>query len=111
MNRLQKLTLVVVACMSVLARAQAAPAGDISIAITYTGAHSGLIGGSSNFWTQGGSIETAGSLSHGFGAVAKVTGLHSSNTGQGVPTNLVTAAFGPRYTWVHHKARASTEIS
>jgi peptidoglycan-associated lipoprotein len=39
-----------------------------------------------------------------------VTGLHAANTGAGVPLNLLTTTFGPRYTWTpaHRSAPART---
>jgi len=115
MNRLQQSALFAMVGVSALACAQTAPngsrpAGDISVAVTYTAASSGLSGGNT-FWMQGGSIEIAGTALYGFGEVAKITGLHSGNTGYGVPLSMVIATFGPRYTWMHrYSAKRSVAI-
>lgn len=88
---------------TVVAGAQSKPVsagGTISAAVSYNAMHAGSSSGSNSFWMQGGGAEVAGTLADGFGAVANVTGLHTANTQQGVPLNLVAATFGPRYTWV-----------
>ena len=88
---------------TVVAGAQIKPAsanGVISAAVSYNAMHAGSASGAGSFWMQGGGAEVAGTLSDGIGVVANVTGLHTANTGQGVPANLVAATFGPRYTWV-----------
>ena len=86
---------------SVIAGAQNKPAdGTISAAVSYNAMHAGSISGANSFWMQGGGAEVAGTLADGFGVVANVTGLHTANTGHGVPLNLVAVTFGPRYTWV-----------
>jgi hypothetical protein len=37
-----------------------------------------------------------------------VTGLHTADTGAGVPLNLVAATVGPRYTWTNYFASQRT---
>jgi hypothetical protein len=99
-------------CMmaGVLARGQdttssrrAAP--PFEIAIAYDASHANVIAGSS-FWTQGGSVQVHGQFWHGLGAVADVGGMHIGDEhSAGVGLDLVTATFGPRYTWswAHHR--------
>jgi hypothetical protein len=49
---------------------------------------------------EGGSLQIHGQFWRGLGVVADVAGLHSGNaSGTGVGLDLVTATFGPRYTW------------
>ena len=58
------------------------------------------------FWQNGGSVELHGQFWKGLGAVGRVDALHTSdmqNTGVGL--DLVTATFGPRYTWTSKKSR------
>ena len=71
----------------------------LNIAVTYSADRTNLTTGNS-FWMQGGSAEVAGTLPHGFSAVAAATGLHagSISTTQ-VPLSLLVFTFGPRYTW------------
>jgi peptidoglycan-associated lipoprotein len=59
------------------------------------------------FWMHGGSVELSALAYRGLGIVANVTGLHIGNSGEGVPLNLLTTAFGPRYTWERNAGRSS----
>lgn len=61
----------------------------------------------SGFAMQGGGVQMNGQFWRGLGAAADITGLHSSNmNGSGVGLDLVTATFGPRYTWSHNRFAA-----
>lgn len=51
-----------------------------------------------SFLFQGGSAEISAQLFKGLGVTGSFTGLHTSNSGQGVPVNLLTFTFGPRFT-------------
>lgn len=82
----------------------ARPDGGLDLAVTYTSSYAGLTSGSNNFWLQGGSAELSATFWHGLGEVANVTGLHNANSGEGVPVNVVTATFGPRYSWTLKRA-------
>jgi hypothetical protein len=77
------------------------------VAITYDASRANVIAGNS-FWMQGASIQMHGQFWHGLGAVADVASLHtaSMNT-SGVGLDMVTATFGPRYTWSPLHARYS----
>jgi len=73
--------------------------GHLEVAITYNAIRPGAPSGD-RFWLQGGSVQLEGKFFHGLGAVADVTGQHTANMhGSGVGLDLVTATFGPRYTW------------
>jgi hypothetical protein len=73
--------------------------GSIDVAIVYNPLMANVVSGSS-FWMQGGSVQIHGQFWRGLGVVADVSGLHSANaSGTGVGLDLVTATFGPRYTW------------
>jgi hypothetical protein len=77
----------------------------IDVAITYDATHADVIP-SSSFWMQGGSVQLHGRFYGGLGAVADVAGMHIANINStGVGLDIVTAAFGPRYTWSPARAR------
>ena len=80
--------------------ATAAPdRGTLEISVTYGAMLSNAIV-SNSFWMQGGSVEVEGLFYHGLGAVADVGGMGTGNINStGVSLDLVTATFGPRYTW------------
>jgi hypothetical protein len=49
---------------------------------------------------QGGGVQLHGQFYRGLGMVADIAGMHTSNiNSSGVGLDLVTATFGPRYTW------------
>lgn len=74
-------------------------ASSLEIAVTYDASRAVVISGNS-FWMQGGSVQMYGRFWHGLGGVADVAGLHTGSIhGSGVGLDLVTATFGPRYTW------------
>ena len=88
--------------------AQSAPAfarGYLELATTYNEMRSNTVGGSS-FWIKGGSAEIHGSLPRGIGVVADIAGQHTANiNSSGIGLDLVTATFGPRYTWAPGRSR------
>ena len=74
-------------------------ASFLEIALVYNQQMSNIVAGNS-FWMEGGSIQVDGQFWRGLSAVADVSGAHTasaSNSGPGL--DLITAAFGPRYTW------------
>ncbi|HWZ52580.1 MAG TPA: hypothetical protein VNW54_14055 [Granulicella sp.] len=82
----------------VVARAQQRSlAGQMDLGITYAAGHSNFVSNPS-FWMQGGSVELVGHVNYGLAAVADITGFHAGGGASGVPVNLVTDTFGPRYT-------------
>lgn len=77
---------------------------EMDLAMTYSAQRADLTTGS-NFWPQGGSAELTSTFFHGLGVAADVTGTHSENISpSGTGLTLVTATFGPTYTWAqpHH---------
>jgi hypothetical protein len=61
---------------------------------------------SAHFWMQGGSAQIHGRFYGGWGVVADISGAHVANINStGVGLDLVTATFGPRYTWSPMHAR------
>lgn len=98
--------LLVSACMTVTVTAWAQAAtptpvqpGSLDVAVLYTASGSNRIP-AQHLWMQGGSVQVHGQFWHGLGVVADVTGEHTSNMARsGVGLDLVTATFGPRYTW------------
>ncbi|MGA9670614.1 MAG: hypothetical protein WBQ94_15495 [Terracidiphilus sp.] len=73
--------------------------GHLDVAITYDATEATAIRGSS-FWMQGGSVQAHGQFLHGLGVVAEISGAHVGNiNSSGLALNLITATFGPRYTW------------
>jgi hypothetical protein len=74
-------------------------APSIDVAVVYNSLMTNVVVGDS-FWMQGGSVQVHGQFWRGWGAVADVSGMHTANAnGLGVGLDLVTVAFGPRYTW------------
>ena len=82
------------------------PTQYLEVAVVYNPAMTKAVGGD-NFWMQGGSVQVHGQFWHGVGAVADVAGLHTADTGSGVGLDLVSATFGPRYTWAPARRRYS----
>jgi hypothetical protein len=73
---------------------------SIDVAVVYNPLMANVVGGN-GFWMQGASAQVHGQFWHGLGFVADVSGLHTANTNgpSGVGLDMVTATFGPRYTW------------
>jgi peptidoglycan-associated lipoprotein len=79
---------------------------EVDLAATYTVQHSNLVS-NPTFWQQGGSVELSAQAYRGWGAAANITGTHvGSAANSGVGLNMVTATFGPRYTWYKPNAIA-----
>jgi hypothetical protein len=98
-------------CAALPGTAQAAPRTGapalpaLDAAFTYGGTLSGAIS-STSFWMQGGSAQIHGRFYGGWGAVADVSGMHIADINStGVGLDMVTATFGPRYTWSPAPAR------
>lgn len=79
----------------------------LDFAVTYGAASSDMVGGNT-FWMQGGGLQAHGQIDRGLGVVADFSGLHKGNIqSTGVGLDLITATFGPRYTWQPAHARYS----
>jgi hypothetical protein len=77
------------------------------VALVYHPADANLVSGAS-FWMQGGSVQVEGRFWRGMGVVADVSVLHTGHmNSQNVSLDLVTATFGPRYTWSPRRGRSS----
>jgi hypothetical protein len=80
--------------------------GTFDVAITYNADRSSSLGGN-DFWMQGGGVQLHGRFWKGLGAVADVSAAHTNDmTGTGVGLDIVTATFGPRYTFALPKQHA-----
>jgi hypothetical protein len=78
---------------------------SLDVALTYGATLSDIITGS-RFNLQGGSVQIHGRFYGGWGVVADIAGAHTANINStGVGLDLVTATFGPRYTWAPRHAR------
>lgn len=103
-NRICEKVLLAGACMMAALTASAQDAqrqesGSIDVGVAYNSCMANVVGGN-GFWMQGGSVQIHGQFWHGLGVVADVAGLHSGSTnGSSVGLDMVTATFGPRYTW------------
>jgi outer membrane immunogenic protein len=74
---------------------------EADLAITYTEQYSNLVS-TSTFWHGGGGAELSAPIYRGFGMAANVAGTETSNAANSsVGLTLVTANFGPRYTFRH----------
>ena len=79
--------------------AAASGASRLYVAFTYDAMHSDQVPGAA-FWMQGAGAEIEGRFYRGWSAVAGVAGMQTGNiNASGVGLDLVTALFGPRYTW------------
>jgi hypothetical protein len=98
-------TMIAVATSARPLAAQNTPSLDV--ALTYNATLSNSTN-SSHFWMQGGSVQLHGQFYRGLGVVAEVAGMHIGNiNSSGVGLGLVTATFGPRYTWSPSHSRYS----
>lgn len=80
---------------------------ELDLAFTYNPQRSNLVNGS-NFWLQGGAVDLSSEFYHSLSIVANVAGERASNiSSSGINLTLVTATFGPRYTW----ARPSQKLT
>ncbi len=87
------------------AAVNAAPKYPLDVAVTYNATMSTATTGKS-FWMQGGSAQVHGRFYRGLGVVADFAGTHTGNiNSSGVSLDMVTATFGPRYTWSPAHAR------
>jgi len=68
----------------------------LTLALTFNSVGANITTANS-FWLTGGSAELNASLVRGLGLTASITGLHTSNSGGGVPVNLIIETFGPSY--------------
>jgi len=89
----------VLAAQNATAQTAKPAASSLDLAVTYN-AQSTNIDTTNRFWMQGGSAQLHGQFWRGLGVVADVAGTHTANMhNSGVGLDLVTATFGPRYTW------------
>lgn len=81
---------------------------ELDVALTYTAQRGNTTGGN-GFWMQGGGAQLSSTMYRGLGVVADVATTRASNIhGTGVNLTLVTATFGPRYTFVLPARRGSS---
>lgn len=97
------MTITILAALPLLAQEKPAGPGverfPLQVAVLYNSTRSQTLG-STSFWMQGAGMQIEGRFYRGLGAVADVTGSHIAAIGStGVGLDLVTATFGPRYTW------------
>jgi len=72
---------------------------EVNLAVTYTEQYSNLVS-TPTFWYNGGDIELSAQVYHGLGLAANIGGTQTGNAaGSGVGLTLITATFGPRYTF------------
>jgi hypothetical protein len=72
---------------------------ELDAAVTFTEQYSNLVS-TPTFWHHGGSVELSAQFYHGFGLAANVAGTQTDNAADsGNSLSLVTATFGPRYTY------------
>jgi hypothetical protein len=82
-------------------------ASNLDVAVVYHPIDANLVGGA-GFWMQGAGVQVEGRFWRGMGVVADVSLLHTGDmNNQNVGLDLVTATFGPRYTWSPRRGRSS----
>jgi hypothetical protein len=90
-------------CLSAQQPAKADAPGnrEADLAITYTEQHSNIVS-TSTFWHGGGGAELSAPIYRGFGMTENVAGTQTPNAANSsVGLTLLTANFGPRYTFRH----------
>ena len=84
---------------AVPAAASAAGHQETDVAVTYTEQYSNLVS-TPTFWQPGGSVELSAQVYRGLGLAANITGNHVPNAANsGIGLSIVSANFGPRYTY------------
>ena len=79
--------------------------GSMEVAVTYNPMLANTVGGY-GLSMQGASVQVHGQFFRGWGVVADVSGMHASMLPHSMAgLDLITADFGPQYTWlpVHHR--------
>jgi hypothetical protein len=72
---------------------------SLDVAVVYNPLVANVVNGN-RFSMQGGSAQLHSQFWHGLGVVADLSELHSAHmSGSGAGLDMLTAAFGPRYTW------------
>lgn len=72
---------------------------EVDLAATYTEQYSNLVS-TPTFWHGGGSVEISAQYYRGFGLAGNIAGTQTGNAADsGVGLSVVTATFGPRYTF------------
>jgi len=72
---------------------------ETDVAVTYTEQYSNLVS-TPTFWQPGGSVELSAQVYRGLGLAGNVTGNNVPNAANsGIGLTMVTANFGPRYTY------------
>ena len=79
----------------------------LSVAVTYDATLANSIT-SQSFWMNGGRVQVCGDFYRGLGIVADIAGMNAGNIhSTGISLDMVTATFGPRYTWSRAHSRTS----
>ena len=79
--------------------------GSMEVAVTYNPTLANTVGGY-GLSIQGASVQVHGQFFRGWGVVADVSGMHANMLPHSMAgLDLVTAGFGPQFTWlpVHHR--------
>jgi hypothetical protein len=79
--------------------------GSMEVAVTYNPMLANTVGGY-GLSMQGASVQVHGQFFRGWGVVADVSGMHANMLPHSMAgLDLITADFGPQYTWlpVHHR--------
>lgn len=78
---------------------------DVDVALVYHPTDANLVGGD-GFWMQGAGVQLHDQFWRGLGATGDAAVLHTSAmNNQSAGLDLVTATFGPRYTWSRAHSR------
>ena len=81
--------------------------GPLEVTVMYQAVRVNPVSGS-GAWLQGGSVQVGAQFWRGLGEFAEIAGAHNASfSSNGVGLDLVTATFGPRYTWAYPHSRIS----
>jgi hypothetical protein len=80
---------------------------NLNLALVYQPMDANLVGGA-GFWMQGAGVQAEDRLWRGVGVAADFAFLHTGDMNkQNVGLDLLTATFGPRYSWSPKRRRSS----
>ncbi len=97
--------MVMFAARSDAQRSEPQARGSLELAVTYNPTLANTVGGY-GLSMQGASVQVHGQFFRGWGVAADLSGLHAGMLPHSMAgLDLITAAFGPQYTWlpVHHR--------
>jgi|HubBroStandDraft_1064217.scaffolds.fasta_scaffold05532_4 hypothetical protein len=99
------LTTLAIECRAQNSTSNKEPESEFDMAFTFNASSANQVTGS-RFWMEGAGMQAHDRFLGGLGVVADIAGTHTSNiNSSGVGLDMITATFGPRYTWHPRRQR------